>query len=299
MAPWRPVMQIDAFTTTPFTGNAAAVVIDAGDLDPVVMQRIAREMNLSETAFVLPSATADFRLRWWTPTTEVPLCGHATVAACHALVESGRLSVPGGYRIETASGVLAVELTPSDVAACQVWLDIPIPVFEPASVSLATLATALGLDAAELLDEPPLVQGGEYLYIACANLAPLLTIKPDFSALRLLSHTQHVTGFVLYTLSGLEQDSAAHVRFFGPAIGIDEDPVTGSAHGPLGALLVGLGLIAPAEGQSTVSYQAEQGDAMGRAGRVQVEVTLDERGEPVRSRVGGNAVTVLRGELRA
>jgi PhzF family phenazine biosynthesis protein len=291
-------MQIDAFTTTPFTGNAAAVVVDAGDLDPVVMQRIAREMNLSETAFVLPSESADFRLRWWTPTTEVPLCGHATVAACHALVESGRLSVPGGYRIETASGVLAVELTPSDVAACQVWLDIPIPVFEPASVSLPTLATALGLDADELLDEPPLVQGGEYLYIACANLAPLLTIKPDFSALRLLSHTQHVTGFVLYTLSGLEQDSAVHLRFFGPAIGIDEDPVTGSAQGPLGALLAGLGLIAAAEGQPTVVYQAEQGDAMGRAGRVQVEVTLDERGEPVRARVGGNAVTVLRGELR-
>lgn len=297
MANWRSVMQIDAFTTTPFTGNAAAVVIDAGDLDPVVMQRIAREMNLSETAFVLPSGVADFRLRWWTPTTEVPLCGHATVAACHALVEAGRLNVPGSYRIETASGVLAVELAPSAVAACQVWLDIPIPVFEPASISLPTLATALGLDAAELLDEPPLVRGGEYLYVACANLAPLLTIKPDFSALRLLSHTHDVTGFALYTLSGLDKASALHMRFFGPAIGIDEDPVTGSAQGPLGALLVGLGQIAAAD-QPTVRYQAEQGDAMGRAGRVLVEVSLDERGELVRSRIGGNAITVLRGELR-
>ena len=94
---WRTLMQVDAFTTTPFTGNSAAVVPDAADLDPVVMQRIAREMNVSETAFVLPSQQADFRLRWWTPTVEVPLCGHATVAACHALVEMGRLRVPGSH----------------------------------------------------------------------------------------------------------------------------------------------------------------------------------------------------------
>lgn len=295
---WRTLMQVDAFTTTPFTGNSAAVVPDAADLDPVVMQRIAREMNVSETAFVLPSQQADFRLRWWTPTVEVPLCGHATVAACHALVEMGRLRVPGNYRIETASGVLAVELAPSDEAPCQVWLDIPIPIFEPANVSLSSLAIALGLDENEFAVEPPMVIGGEYIYIACTNLARLLTLKPDLSALRLLSHTHGVTGFVLYTLSGLDSASAVHLRFFAPAIGLDEDPVTGSAHGPLGALLAGLGQIGPAPGTQIVRYAAEQGAAIGRVGRVQVEVNLDERGEPTRSRIGGVAVTVVRGELR-
>ncbi len=299
MTTWRTMMQVDAFTTTPFTGNAAAVVPDADDLDPVVMQRIAREMNVSETAFILSSDEADLRIRWFSPTVEVPLCGHATVAACHALVETGRLKVPGHYTIQTAAGILAVDLEPSDDAPCRVWLDIPIPIFQPSDVSMLALGSALGLDESEFSAELEPIRGGEYLYIACNNLAALLTLKPDQSALRLLSHTQDITGFVLYTLSGLSQESALHARFFAPIIGIDEDPVTGSAHGPLGALLVGLGIIKAPVDQRTVCYQAEQGDGIGRSGRVDVAITLDKRGEPERARVGGIAVTVVRGQLRS
>ncbi len=299
MTAWRPLIQVDAFTTTPFTGNAAAVVPDADDLDPVVMQRIAREMNVSETAFILGSDEADLRIRWFSPTVEVPLCGHATVAACHALVEAGRLAVPGHYTIQTAAGILEVELEADASAPCRVWLDIPIPIFQPSDVSTLALGSALGLDETEFSADLEPIRGGEYLYIACNNLAALLTLKPDLNALRLLSHTQDVTGFLVYTLSGLSQESAVHTRFFAPIIGIDEDPVTGSAHGPLGALLVGLGIIKAPADQRTVYYQAEQGDAIGRSGRVDVAVTLDERGEPERTRVGGVAITVVHGQLRS
>jgi PhzF family phenazine biosynthesis protein len=293
------MMQVDAFTTTPFTGNAAAVVPDADELDPVVMQRIAREMNVSETAFILRSDEADWHIRWFSPTVEVALCGHATIAACHALVETGRMAVPGHYTIQTASGILDVELEPAENAPCRVWLDIPIPIFAPSDVSTLALGSALGLDESEFSSALEPIRGGEYLYIACNKLAALLTLKPDVNALRLLSHTQEVTGFFVYTLSGLSEESAVHARFFSPLIGIDEDPVTGSAHGPLGALLVGLGIISAPDDQRTVYYQAEQGDAIGRSGRVDVAITLDERGEPERARVGGVAVTVVQGQLRS
>lgn len=298
MSTWRTIIQVDAFTTTPCTGNAAAVVPDAGDLDPVQMQRIAREMNLSETAFVLPSDHADFRLRWWTPTVEVPLCGHATVAACHALAELGRLPVPGAYRIETAAGVLAVDLAPSPDGPCQVWLDIPIPAFEAAAVPLPALAGALRIDERALVADMLPVRGGDYLYLAFNKLTELLSLRPDLTALEYLSHAHNVTGFVCWTQGGVSPESALHLRFFAPAVGIVEDPVTGAAQGPLGALAAGLGLIPPAAGSRQVRYRAEQGDALGRPGRVDLLVDLDERGEPLRARIGGVAVTVLRGEIR-
>lgn len=295
----RDIMLVDAFTTTPFTGNAAAVLLDASDLEPVIMQRIAREMNVSETAFVLPSDQADLRLRWFTPETEVPLCGHATIATFHALVETGKLAVPNTYTLETKVGILDVELTNADNAPCTVWLDVPIPEFAESSMSLTSLTAAFRIDESELLEDIPPTIGGEYLYVGLHNLTTLLSLKPDFSHLRLLSRTDNLSGFVLYTLSGLDETSRVHVRFFAPAWGIDEDPVTGSAHAPLGALLVGVGVIPTVDGGRVVQYYAEQGDAIHRAGRVRVEVTLDEDDHPIRSRVGGSAITVMRGKLRA
>ena len=300
MTRWRPFVQVDAFTTKPLTGNAAAVVVDADDLDPVIMQRIAREMNVSETAFVLQSTQADWRLRWWTPTVEVPLCGHATVAACHALVEMGRVRVPGTYTIETAAGLLAVELEASDVAPCRVWLDIPIPDWRASNLLPVAIANALQLDEDRLVAELMPMRGGDYMYIAVQSVADVLSLKPDFNALELLSATHDITGWVIFALDGISAESAVHLRFFAPALGIKEDPVTGSAQGPLGALLAGAGLLAPNQADGfRLSYQAEQGDALSRPGRVLVDVTLDAEGVPVRSRIGGVAVTVLRGEFRS
>ncbi|HEY1013889.1 MAG TPA: PhzF family phenazine biosynthesis protein, partial [Herpetosiphonaceae bacterium] len=220
MSTWRTIIQVDAFTATPCTGNAAAVVPDAGGLDPVQMQRIAREMNLSETAFILPSDQADFRLRWWTPTVEVPLCGHATVAACHALAELGRLAVPGAYRIETASGVLAVALEPSPDGPCQVWLDIPIPAFEASALPLPALAGALRVDERSFVADMLPVRGGDYLYLAFNKLTELLSLRPDLTALEYLSHAHDVRGFACWTRGGVSPESALHLRFFAPAVGI-------------------------------------------------------------------------------
>ncbi|WP_110514311.1 PhzF family phenazine biosynthesis protein [Herpetosiphon llansteffanensis] len=299
MPRWREIVQVDAFARVPFTGNSAAVLLDTAGLDPVVMQRLAREMNVSETAFVLPSSQADLQLRWFTPTVEVPLCGHATVAACHALAERGHLVIPGQYTIETASGILAVELQASETSACKVWLDIPVPEFEPLDLQIVALAAALGLDEADIRSDIPPTRGGEYGYIGCHNLANLLAIKPNMNDVRFLCQSHQLTALTLYCLEGLDAESAVHVRFFGPVIGIDEDPVTGSAQGPLGALLVGVGVIAQADGSNVVHYRAEQGDAMGRPGRVEVAVEFDQEAQVMSSRIGGEALTILRGHVLA
>ena len=295
MSHWRPIFHVDAFTHTPFSGNPAAVVPDADDLDPVVMQRIAREMKM-ETAFVLASTVADWRLRWWAPLTEVPLCGHGTVAACHVLAELGRLQVPGVYQVETPAGVLGVELRPNDHGVCEVWFDIPIPDWEPSQVLPVALAGALRIDEKKINHQLVPMRGSSIMYVAMHSLFDLLALKPDFTALDLLSRTHDVYGWAFYALQGVSQESIAHLRFFAPQIGINEDPVTGAAQGPLGALLVGAGLIGD-NGSNVVEYQAEQGDAISRPGRVKVEVTRSADGTPIRSRIGGVAVTVTRGEL--
>ncbi|GAA5528222.1 PhzF family phenazine biosynthesis protein [Herpetosiphon gulosus] len=299
MPRWREIVQVDAFAHVPFTGNSAAVLLDTAGLDPVVMQRLAREMNVSETAFVLPSSQADLQLRWFTPTVEVPLCGHATVAACHALAERGHLVIPGRYQIETASGILAVELQESKTSACKVWLDIPVPEFEPLELQIVALTAALGLDEADIRSDIPPTRGGNYGYIGCHNLANLLAIKPNMNDVRFLCQSHELTALVLYCLEGLDAESAVHLRFFGPVIGIDEDPVTGSAQGPLGALLVGVGAIAQADGSNLVQYRAEQGDAMGRPGRLEVAVQFDQEAQIISSRIGGEALTILRGHVLA
>jgi len=246
------IFQVDAFTDKPFTGNPAAVCILPKPMDEIWMQKVAREMNLSETAFLCQQEDG-FNLRWFTPSVEVDLCGHATLASGHILWEEGMLTRQEQARFHTRSGLLTAESKGDEVE-----LNFPSTPEEPTTAP-SGLSDALGLVP-------------KYI----GKLVRKLT--PDFSLLRKLP----IRGIIVTSpADSAEYDFVS--RFFAPAVGVDEDPVTGSAHCCLGPFW------SKKSGKNDfVAYQASP-----RGGIVRVRVDGD------RVYLGGKAVTVLRGELIA
>jgi PhzF family phenazine biosynthesis protein len=257
------IHQVDAFTAEPFAGNPAAVCVLPGPREERWMQLLAREMNLSETAFLHPEGEA-WRLRWFTPTVEVALCGHATLASAHVLWETGALASDATARFQTRSGLLTA-VRQGDL----IELDFPATRAEPAPAP-AGLAAALGA-------EPRFVGRNKYDYLVEVDSEPVLrSLKPDFAALRKLP----VRG-VIVTAPPAAAEFDFVSRFFAPGAGVDEDPVTGSAHcclGPFWQARLG-----------KAEFKAFQASARGGVVRVRIE------GERVK--LGGHAVTVFRGAL--
>jgi len=257
------IFQADAFTAEPFSGNPAAVCLLAEPRDERWMQAVAREMNLSETAFLLREGDG-FRLRWFTPAVEVELCGHATLASAHVLWEEGVLAPSETARFATRSGELRASRR-GDL----IELDFPTKPEQPAEPP-ENLLEALGVN--------PLYLGRnvfDYLVLLDSEHA-VRAVTPDFAKLR----TVTVRG-VIVTAPSARPEFDFVSRFFAPAVGVDEDPVTGSAHcclGPFWAARLGK--------SELVGHQVSA-----RGGVVNVRVAGD------RVFLGGRAVTVLRGEL--
>ncbi|MBI1804413.1 MAG: PhzF family phenazine biosynthesis protein [Ignavibacteria bacterium] len=292
------IKQVDAFTTTPHAGNPAGVVNDGKNLTEQQMQSIAREMNLSETAFVLPASKpdADLRIRWFTPTMEVPICGHATIASFHSLAEDGKLGMAkqGKYRfrLETASGILPVEVTKED-GLISVMLGLKITPTERVTHYKIDLVRVLNISLSEFESRIPIVRG-DYLYVPVKRLHTLFTMKPNFLTMSNFLSGRKLRGMCIFTTETVDRGSVVHSRFFAPNIGINEDPVTGSAHGPLAVHLFESGILDIQNGRCI--FQGEQGDAIGRRGRVTVELNVEDN-KPTSVKIGGNAVTVLEGEM--
>jgi trans-2,3-dihydro-3-hydroxyanthranilate isomerase len=278
-----PIVQIDAFTSQPFGGNPAAVVLDAAGLSDALMQSIAKEMNLSETAFLTPptraavgAVGADYRLRWFTPGAEVTFCGHATVATGHALYEAGRFTA-ARVTFETLGGTLGLART-GDVF----WLEPEPRVLTPYTEPVDGIIEALGLGNADCASwGAPTLTPERDLMLPCTGLDALRRSHSS-SALAEIGSMRKLRGFALISRETLDPASSTHSRFYAPQVGVPEDPVTGSMHASLAEYMRALGLVGE-------KFQAEQGDLMGRPGRLQIET----KGP----RVGGRAVTVLRGDL--
>ncbi len=257
------ITQIDAFSDRPFAGNPAAVCLLSEPGDPEWMQAVAREMNLSETAFLHPEGDG-YRLRWFTPGFEVDLCGHATVASAHFLWEEGHLDESAEAHFETRSGRLTARRAGE-------WIEVdfpadPIETREPPAAASAALGTLPTLYA----------RTGLYALAEVESESVLRALDPDLRALREL----HPVGVAVTAIAdGSEFDFVS--RFFAPNAGIDEDPVTGSAHCSLGPMW-GARL-----GKSEMTaYQASS-----RGGVVRIRLAGD------RVILGGRAVSVMRGEL--
>lgn len=262
-----PLFVVDAFTETAFGGNPAAVCLLDAAADAAWMQSVAAEMNLAETAFVV-SAGADFGLRWFTPRVEVPLCGHATLASAHVLWD-GWLPRDVPARFQTASGLLTCTRA-GDVIEMDLPADLPEPVTVPDS-----LADALGIEAAQITE---VAQNRIGKLVLVTDAATVRSVQPDFGRIAQLDAPG-----VIVTAPSDELGIDFVSRYFAPAVGIDEDPVTGAAHcalAPFWAMRLGR--------DELVGYQASA-----RGGTVRCRVVGD------RVVLGGHAVTVTRGELIA
>lgn len=258
-----PFVQVDAFTAVPFAGNPAAVFLLDAPRDPAWMQLVAREMNLAETAFLV-RRDGGFDLRWFTPTVEVDLCGHATLASAHHLWQAGELSEDEPARFHTRSGLLTATRREG-----RIWLDFPAMPAEPVEAP-AGLAEALGA-------EPRWIGRNAFdLLVEVAGERTVRDLLPDLAAL-----ARYPVRGVIVTSAAERGEYDFVSRFFAPASGVPEDPVTGSAHCCLG----------PYWGAKLGREELAAWQASPRGG----EVRLRLAGE--RTLLGGEAVTVFRGEL--
>ncbi|MBI5464633.1 MAG: PhzF family phenazine biosynthesis protein [Ignavibacteriales bacterium] len=297
--------QVDAFTSKPFGGNYAGVVLDASGMTEQQMQSVAAEMNLPETAFILPPSTkqADVQIRWFTPRYEVPLCGHATIAGFHALAEEemAGMKTQGQhyFRLQTKSGILRVRVE-KNFRGTNVEFELPLPKFKKRNLGIDALKT-LGLHSRDIDTRLPIVSD-LYLYIPMRKLAKLYSLHPDAKGISVVSRKTNVLGICLFTLETVEKESAVHSRFFAPAMGVDEDPVTGSANGPLGVYLKhyaepeGISIESRSLVDGRTEYIGEQGDCLGRPGRVRIRVKTND-GDIASVAICGEAITVLNGTL--
>ncbi|KAJ6139411.1 hypothetical protein N7471_005897 [Penicillium samsonianum] len=291
MKPFR-LYQIDSFTRERFTGNPAGVVPDATGLSDVQMQAIAREMNVSETAFIFPdNASSDMTVRFFTPTTEVPICGHATVAAHWVRAYEG--AADGTYNQNTGAGILPVAIERGNGGATRIWMtQRPAEFKAPVEDTVKDeIRSALGVAELSAIGPVQIVSTGHSkVMVPLPSISILQGLKPDLAALSRISEQIGCNGFFAFVLADPAEDVFAHGRMFAPAIGIPEDPVTGNACGPLGAYLVQHGIVALDEGKK-VEITVRQGEAMGRPGLVNTEIR--RVGGTLGVRIAGEAVLVF------
>ncbi len=330
------IFQVDAFTDRVFGGNPAGVVPDAAGLTETEMQSIAREMNLSETAFVTPASGAgkkrelapDLRVRFFTPTDEVDLCGHATIGTFFFLAAEGRLPAgrPAPGLAEAAGGGVVVERVVQETRAG----NLPVYVYrhgpavervmmaqanprildEYGSARLAEVAGLLGADPGELTAVSPtgraakaqvVTTGLPDLILPVRDLERLRALRPNFAALADWCRERRLISVHAFCFGGIEAGATLHGRDFAPAVGIPEESATGTANGALGAYLV-LNRLIPLS--ATTMIRAEQGHILRRPSQIVVEIDIDPaslggsgRPEVREVRVGGRARTVLRGKM--
>lgn len=290
------MLQVDAFTDTPLRGNSCAILPQAEGLDTETMQAIAREMNLSETSFVLPSQVADFRCRYFTPAEEIPLAGHPTIATVHALAELGLIDADQErVNLELPAGLISVERRRQESGRTLYVMTQLKPEFGR-RINRSELATALRVPENSVRADLPVQivsTGTAQLMVPLTSLTALRNASPN--AGRVLELRERAKFFSLhaFTEETLEEASTAHSRHWAPSVsGLFEDPVTGSASGGMAAYLLQHGLVEPG------SLRFEQGDFMQRPGRVLAEVEFASEGVVGPPRIGGEAVLVMEGRIR-
>ncbi|HCR3446646.1 TPA: PhzF family isomerase [Citrobacter werkmanii] len=288
------VYHVDAFTSVPFRGNSAGVVLHADGLSEAQMQLIARELRHSETAFLLTSNDSDVHIRYFTPTVEVPICGHATVAAHYVRANVLGLgnttvwqtSLAGRHRVD-------IEAIGDDY---RISLEQGIPGFEPPLEGAVRTAIirALHLSEDDMLPGLPIqvaTTDHSKVMIPLKPEVDLDALSPDLQALATISQQIGCNGFFPFQIR--KGENATDGRMFSPAIGIVEDPVTGNANGPMGAWLVHHRLMA--HDGKTLRVQGHQGRALGRDGIVDVTVAIRDN-QPEKVTITGSAVILFHAE---
>ena len=297
--------QADVFTGVPFGGNPVAVFPNAQGLNDFELQQIAREMNLSETVFVLPptNEAAVVRLRIFTPTQEIPFAGHPVLGTFYVLAQLGLVGVTDGItRVmqECNIGLFPVEIHAEDGEVTRVVMTQPKPLILGSVDEMEDLyhiAKTLGLPKYQIADtKAPIMvvsTGLPVVIVPVRTLTAVRSIEPDGAAIVEMCERFGTNGIMVYTTMTVEDTATVHARMFAPAIGILEDPATGSASGAMGAYLVHNGLV---EVGPLTEVIVEQGYEIGRPSRILVQVESDD--DAIQTvKVGGQVVMVVEGTL--
>lgn len=290
------IKQIDAFAAIPFGGNPAGVVTDAGNLSDDLKQKIAREMNLSETAFISESDKADFKVQFFTPHAEVDLCGHATIASFHALHEEGRLDPEKRvFCQETKAGVLPVELC--HINGDEVYMMTQaVPRFEEIGADREEITAMFGLESGDIMDLPILKvsTGIWWLVFGVKKLDKLMKIAPNMIAIKEFSRKHRLVGIIPFSMETMDPGCNYHIRAFAPYVGVDEDPVCGTCNGCVTSYLAQQKLI---QFEKEIDLVGEEGNEVNRPGKIYVQVEKKD-GRVSSVKVGGKAFTVLQGIMK-
>jgi trans-2,3-dihydro-3-hydroxyanthranilate isomerase len=288
------VLTIDTFTTEPFVGNPCAVFPDAAGLTDELMQAIAREINLSETAFVFPSAQVDFRVRYFTPRREIPFAGHPTIATAYAVALESLVPMRKPVtriELEFNIGVLPVDIHIENQQPMHVVMTHQVPTFGR-RFTAEQVAPCFNLDIGDLRPDCPsqiVSTGSPFLIVPALDVSVLGRVEMDRKTLSALCASAGVSAAFMFSIGGFDPSVDTHARLFDPN-GAAEDPFTGSASGAMGAYAVHYGL------KPGPSLVAEQGHFVGRPGRGYLEIIgTPQKIETVR--LGGAAVKVMEGTL--
>ena len=287
-----PYQLWDVFTHTPLQGNPLALIPDASQLSESQMQAIAKEFNLSETSFILPATKADFRARYFTPSRELPMAGHPTIGTVFALHRQGKIK--GDHlSLELIAGVFPIKIEQNADTLERVWMDQGIPKKRSEVSDRLAVSKALGLDESDLLDLPLEVvsAGNSFLMVPVKSLEALANVALKPTHLEKIEAIRLVGAFV-FTPNA--KDSKVQCRMLAEEGGaVDEDPATGSAHGPLGWYMAKHGMLEFKD--NTTQFLSHQGVEMHRPSQLQVRVT--KIGGDFSVVVGGHAVLVGEGTL--
>jgi trans-2,3-dihydro-3-hydroxyanthranilate isomerase len=294
-------LQFDVFTREPFGGNQLAVFFEGDSLSDEKLQAIAREMNYSESTFILPPSDpkALCRVRIFTPAAELPFAGHPVIGTTFALAQEGMIRAgESPVTLQLGIGLVPVELLYEGQRAVFVWMYQPIPRFETWQGDVNRLASSLGLTPDDFDDALPIeraIVGVNHVLVPIRSLDAIGRAHSTPDLLEALNLPNEHPGCFLFTLERAESGADIHGRMFAPAMGIGEDPATGSAAGPLGVYLLRHGRLTPDETGQTRA-RLEQGIEMGRPSALDIAITGSaENIEDVR--VGGASVLVAEGEL--
>jgi len=291
----------DVFTDTPFGGNQLAVFTDRRGLSTEIMQKLAREMNYSETTFILPpnSAGADFHIRIFTPAIEIPFAGHPIVGTGYVIGATGMIKAaepPSILKLETGVGIISVQLQIENGAIGRVTMTQPNPVSRGAFDNYADIADALGISASDIESGLPveaIYNGLTVLIVPVSSLKAIESIKVNLVKLERVAQAVGATTVLAFSQEVLNAASTVHCRVFAPGAGVMEDPATGSANGPLGYYLVKHRLVKP---EPTTKIISEQGYEIFRPSTLYIEV--DTSGDEITAvRVAGDVRIVGEGEM--
>lgn len=294
------IFHVDAFTDTPFGGNPATVVIGADRLEDELLHKITREMSTRETVFVMASEIANFKFRYFTPKSEIGFSGHPTIAAIHVLLRENLIEAIKDITmatLETKVGLLNIEIVKNESTGRH---EIQITHRKPEFLETydpKDYLSALGLSLADFQSPNPIQTvstGTPHLILPVSTMRALDRIKPDWDRLKELQKSADYVSISVFTRETRDPTSDAQVRHFAPALGVYEDPVSGSAAGSLASYIIRYGFMQPT--LPVTSIVIEQGHYVGRPGRIFVEVRGDQESID-QVKVSGTGIVIFKGTL--